>query len=63
MTTNDLLKIQSACNYLLDHQRPRGCRCAGTCDRCRSYHEAERAIQPARLLPLVEFCLAQLGGA
>jgi hypothetical protein len=36
--------------YLKNHKAPRGCRCAGSCDRCRAYSDQARKLTPAAFL-------------
>lgn len=53
MTDERLRELQWAATYVKSHKRRRGCRCAGSCDRCKPYNAADRKINADSALELI----------
>lgn len=47
-----LRELEWAATYLKTHKKRR-CRCAGSCDRCKPYREAESKLTPDAVLELI----------
>jgi len=47
-------KVRDAAVYLTTHAQPRRCRCAGTCDTCKPWFEAEREITPRAFVEVLD---------
>lgn len=53
MTEERLRELEWAATYLKSHKAPKGCRCAGTCARCRPYYDAKKKINAGAVLELI----------
>lgn len=68
MNEGRIRELEWAATYLATHEKPRGCRCGGSCDRCRAYREQENqaaadalAMARRRCVPRFGFCALSSG--
>lgn len=60
MTDEEIREMEWAATYLTTHERPKGCRCAGSCHECVKWREASLAVAPKRVLRLIKHAQGQV---